>query len=89
MNKKGSKLLEECKSDLRSIIRDLEYAQIGIKNDFYNIGNKECSDCLGGVINRYNNALNIMNSIDSGLLETLDQKTKNIEKTIVNNMYIL
>lgn len=88
MTNKGTKLLQECKGDLRYIINKLKNVENSIRTDFYNIGNKECADCLDGVIKRYQKALDTLDSIDTGLFERLDEEARGIITEVLNKLYI-
>lgn len=45
--------LNECKSELRSIINELEDIQWGVQHDFVGIGQDKCANCIEMVANMY------------------------------------
>lgn len=62
------KSLGECKSELRSIISELEDISAGIRRDFSGIGESHCADCLDSVIDRNEKALNRLNRVNPNRL---------------------
>ena len=73
MTKKGSAQLKECRMELKNIIRELEKIESHIRNDYSNVGNVQCADSIKSVISKYKNALKTLNSVDSSVLDTLQE----------------
>ncbi len=73
MTKKGSAQLREYRRELKSIIAELETIERHVRNDYKNVGNVECADCIKSVINKYKSALRTLNSVDASLLDSLKE----------------
>ena len=56
--------LSECRSELRSIISELESIESGVRRDFTGIGEQLCGDCLSGVISKYESVLRRLNNVN-------------------------
>ena len=56
--------LDECRSELRAIIRELEDIESGVRRDFTGIGEQLCGDCISKVINNYEYMLRKLNNVD-------------------------
>lgn len=55
-------------SELNSIITELNNISDGVKNDFKNIGNNSCSQCIDRVSNQYSYVVKRLNKIDTNKL---------------------
>lgn len=60
--------LEYCRNELRSIIRELESIENGVRSDFVGIGSELCADCLQRVENKYEYVLQKLNNVDTNRL---------------------
>lgn len=60
--------LNSIKSELRSIMRELDSISDGIRYDFKNIGNEKCADCIDRVRSEYSNVLRKLENIDTSEL---------------------
>ena len=82
MTNRGSQELRECRRELSSIINSLESLESSIRNDFKNVGNKECADSIHSVIVKYRSALTTMNSVDASYLDTLKQAAEDAKRAL-------
>lgn len=82
MTNKGSQELRECRRELRSIITSLENLERSIRNDFKNVGNKECAESIHSVIVKYKSALNTLNSVDASVLDSLKKASEDAKKAL-------
>ena len=69
---RGSQI-ENYRSELRSIIRELESIENGVRNDFKNVGNDKCADSIHSVIVKYRSALNTLNSVSPSHIDNMIQ----------------
>lgn len=83
MTNRGSQELRECRRELRNIINSLENLESGIRNDFKNVGNKECADSIHSVIVKYKSALNTLNSVDASVLDSLKKAAEDAQKALL------
>ncbi len=60
--------LNSIKSELRSIMRELDSISDGIRYDFKNIGNEKCADCIDRVRSEYSSVLRKLENIDTSEL---------------------
>ncbi len=60
--------LETIKSELDSIIYELDLIAEGVNSDFRNIGNDRCAQCIYTVSNRYREARRRLDNIDTSRL---------------------
>ena len=60
--------LNSCKSELRSIIRELEKIEEGVRYGFTGIGQEHCADSLNSVIRKYRNVLYRLEQVDTNRL---------------------
>lgn len=65
MDQKAVNELNSIKSELRSIIRELDSIADGVRGDFKNIGNDKCANCIDNVKNEYQNVLRKLNNINT------------------------
>ena len=56
--------------ELSSIISELESISYGVRYDFKNIGNTQCSDCINRVINNYYTVLRKLKNMDTETVTT-------------------
>ena len=57
--------LHNCKETLRSIIRELEEIEAGLRQNFDGIGQELCADCVGKVSEKYSYVLTKLNNVDT------------------------
>jgi len=57
--------LESIKSELNSIISELEEISYGVRNDFKGIGSEQCANCIDRVLQKYYKARTKLNNIDT------------------------
>lgn len=60
--------LISCRSELRSIINELNAIEDGIRTQFVGIGQENCADCIDSVIRKYQYVLNRLNNVDSNCI---------------------
>ena len=60
--------LNSCRSELRSIINELNAIEDGIRYQFSGIGQENCADCIDSVTRKYQNLLNQLNNVDPNKL---------------------
>ena len=60
--------LNSCKQELRSIIRELNSIEQGVRSSFSGIGQDRCADCLDKVISKYQGVLNRLEQVDTNRL---------------------
>ena len=73
MSNQGSTQLNACKTELKNIIVGLEDIENHVRADYKNIGNIQCADSIRSVINKYQSALNTLNSVDASVLDRLKE----------------
>lgn len=56
--------LGECRSELRTIISELESIENGVRSDFIGIGEQLCGDCISKVEGKYQYVLRKLNNVD-------------------------
>ena len=56
--------LNECKSELRSIITELRNIESGVKSDFAGIGQDLCGNCIEQIAEKYDGVLSRLNRVD-------------------------
>lgn len=56
--------LNDCKSELRSIINELRDIEWGIRRDFDGIGQDLCGNCVGKIADKYDGVLNRLNRVN-------------------------
>lgn len=57
--------LNDIISELNKIIKDMESISKGVRNDFKNIGNEKCANCIDLVISNYKTVKSKLKSIDT------------------------
>lgn len=82
MTKKGSTQLKEYRNELKKIINELETIEGHIRNDYSNVGNIQCADCINSVIKKYRSALNTLNSVDASVLDSLKEAANTAKAAI-------
>ena len=55
--------LESIKTELRSIIQDLEDISKSVRGEFVGIGSDKCANCIDNVVGKYRKALKKLNNI--------------------------
>lgn len=75
----GSGDIERIKSELRSIISELEDVERHLRSDFKNVGNEAVADCIGSVITKYESTLKTLNSVAPSMLDKLAQAAEEAE----------
>jgi len=63
--------LNECKVEMRNIVRELRDIEWGVKRDFSNIGQDLCGNCIGNIAGRYENVSRQLDSVSQNLISTL------------------
>ncbi|MFI3312537.1 MAG: hypothetical protein R3Y62_01490 [Eubacteriales bacterium] len=63
-----AKSLSQCRTELRSILTEMESIESGIRSDFTGIGQDLCGNCLEKVITRYEYALTKLNNVNENRL---------------------
>lgn len=54
--------------EFNSIISELESISYGVRNDFKNIGNDKCADCIDRVVDNYYVVKRKLNNMDTSTL---------------------
>ena len=65
MNASAKNELAAIKTELNSIIRELESISSGVRRDFVGIGNEKCADCIDRVISNYYTVRSKLNNLDT------------------------
>ena len=65
--------LENYKTELRSIIRELHDLERAVRSYFKNIGNDMCADSIHSVIERYESALGTLNEVPASHIDQMIQ----------------
>lgn len=60
--------LNECISELRSIISELQDIELGVRRDFEGIGEQLCGDCIENIADKYSRVLSKLNSVNPNRL---------------------
>ena len=66
--------LEECKNEMRSIIRELRDIEWGVRRDFTGIGEQLCGDCIDKIASKYDYVSRELNKVNYNLLASLINK---------------
>lgn len=56
--------LNECRSELSSIIRELRDIEDGVRRDFTGIGENFCGDCIDRIADKYDGVLRRLNRVN-------------------------
>ena len=56
--------LSGCRSELRSIIRELRDIEWGVRRDFTGIGEDLCGDCIEKIADKYDGVLTRLNNVN-------------------------
>lgn len=56
--------LNECRSELRSIISELRDIEWGVRRDFAGIGQDLCGNCIDNIADKYDGVLSRLNRVD-------------------------
>lgn len=56
--------LNECRSELNSIIRELRDIEYGVRHDFSGIGEGLCGDCIDKIADKYEGVLRRLNRVN-------------------------
>lgn len=56
--------LNECRNELRAIIRELRDIESGVRRDFDGIGEELCGNCIDSIADKYDGVLNRLNRVD-------------------------
>lgn len=65
MDAGAARELESIKSELNSIIGELESISSGVRKDFTGIGNEQCANCIDNVLNSYYSVRRKLNNLDT------------------------
>ncbi len=65
MDANAQRELNSIKSELNSIIRELEAISYGVRHDFTGIGNDRCADCINSVLQNYYTVRRKLNNLDT------------------------
>lgn len=60
--------LSGCRSELRSIIREIRDIESGIRSDFTGIGQDLCADCVERIAAKYDGVLTRLNNVNPNRL---------------------
>ena len=71
----STRTLEGARAEVRSIIRELESIERGVRRDFRGIGQDRCANCINAVIWYYQNTV----------LHQLERMNQNLISRIRNN----
>lgn len=56
--------LNECRSELRSIISELRDIEWSVRRDFTGVGQDLCGDCIDKIADKYDGVLTRLNRVD-------------------------
>lgn len=65
MDQRAMQELDLIKSELKSIIAELESIEAGLRRDFVNIGTEKAADCISKVVNNYNTVKKKLDNINT------------------------
>lgn len=68
MDSKARNELDDIIRELNSIIGELESVSYGVRGEFEGIGNDRCADCINSVLQRYYEAKNKLENMDTTTL---------------------
>ena len=68
--------LEECKREMRSIIREMQDIEGGVRRDFSNIGQNLFADSIDKIISKYEYVSRELNKVDQNLLSAFIESFK-------------
>ena len=60
--------LNQCRSELRSIITELRNIEHGVRNDFTGVGQDMCANCVGRIADHYQSVLNRLERVNQNRL---------------------
>lgn len=60
--------LNSCRSELRSIIQELQSIEDGIRSEFVGIGQDKCANCIDNTVSKYQYVLRRLNNVDTNRL---------------------
>lgn len=60
--------LNDCKTELRSIINELRSIESGVRNDFNGIGEQLCGDCIDKIADKYQYVLGKLDKVNPNRL---------------------
>ena len=60
--------LDACRSELRSIIRELRSIEGGVRRDFNGVGQDMCANCVGRIADHYQSVLRRLERVDQNRL---------------------
>jgi len=60
--------LNQCRSELNSIIRELRDIEWGVRRDFIGIGQDLCGNCIDKVADKYDGVMARLNRVDQNRL---------------------
>ena len=63
--------LNECKNELRSIIRELRDIEWGVRRDFVGIGEQLCGNCIDKIADKNDYVSRELNKVDYNLIASL------------------
>ena len=63
--------LSECKTEMRSIVRELQDIEWGVRRDFTGIGEQLCGDCINKIVGKYQYVSRELDKVDYNLLAKL------------------
>ena len=60
--------LDACRSELRSIIRELRAIEQGVRGDFTGMGQDMCANCVSKIADHYQSVLNRLERVNQNRL---------------------
>jgi len=63
--------LEECKTEMKNIARELREIEWGVRHDFVGIGEQLSGDCIGKIAGKYEYVSRELNKVSYNLIASL------------------
>ena len=63
--------LDECKNEMRSIVRELRDIEWGVRRDFVGIGEQLCGNCIERIIDKYSYVSRQLDSVSYSLIASM------------------
>ena len=63
--------LDECKTEMRNIVIELEAIEWGVRHDFTGIGEQLCGNCISKIVDKYKYVSRELNKVNRNLISSL------------------
>jgi len=68
--------LEECKSEMQSIIRELRDIEWSVRRDFTGIGEQLCGNCIDKIADKYNYVYGELSQVNYNFIASLIENAR-------------